>query len=184
MGKNGGKEGEEAPADGGQAATRRISGAANYREISSAASDSVNASETKSEGNNVNSKRLSKLQRWILTKAGDGIERGAIIEKFFKIERRYKGFYTDPCMRPRELRIFERKFNAANASLTRALKPLESRGLVGLIRKRKYVKKAKVTDEGKKAIEAHDGVKKKEDHELEAAGDRICEVEVTGTKDA
>lgn len=105
--------------------------------------------ESKYESQKVNLNRLSKLSRWILLHTGDGIERGQIVEGFYKLERRYCNWYTDPCFTPKEKRDYERRYHRAQPVVTRTLKRLEQLGLVQLLRQACYVKKVRLTGEGK-----------------------------------
>ncbi|TKJ38331.1 MAG: hypothetical protein CEE38_06120 [Planctomycetes bacterium B3_Pla] len=96
----------------------------------------------------VNTDRLSKLACWILQNTGDGIERGEIVARFYGLERLYCHFYVDPCFGPKQRREHERKFRYAQPRVTMALKRLENRGLIRLIRHGKYVKRIRLTEEG------------------------------------
>ena len=109
-------------------------------------------SERESGGRKV-IQRLSRLQEFILSRALEGIPRGVIAAEYFGLERRYKGFWTDPCFSAREKRAYEERYRRAQPAITRALRRLEARGLVELGRHRRYVKNVRVTAEGKKAAE-------------------------------
>ena len=108
-------------------------------------------SEVNSGSQKVNRKRLSRLMSNILAHVDgdDGIERGELVASLYNVERRYCGHWTDPCMRPKELREYERRYRRAQPTITRALKKLESRGLVRLIRHQRYVKKVILTAHGR-----------------------------------
>jgi hypothetical protein len=97
----------------------------------------------------VNLKRISKLSCWILQNTGDGIERGEIVARFYKLPRLYCKFYVDPCFGPKQQREHDRKFRYAQPRVTMALKRLEKRGLIQLIRHGKYVKRICLTEKGK-----------------------------------
>ena len=112
-------------------------------------------SASKYEGRKVNQKHLSKLMRDILgcIDSADGIERGQLVASLYGLERRYCGHWTDPCMRPKELREYERLYRKKQPVITRTLCRLAKRGLVRLIRHGKYIKKIELTSEAKKAVE-------------------------------
>jgi len=97
----------------------------------------------------LNHNHLSPLMEFILLNAGDGIERGQIVEKFYGLERRYCGWYTDPCFTPKEKRDYEHRYRRIQPVVTRALNRLAVRGLVQLIRRGLYVKEIRLTSEGK-----------------------------------
>jgi len=97
----------------------------------------------------VNLKRISKLSCWILQNTGDGIERGEIVARFYKLPRLYCKFYVDPCFGPKQQREHDRKFRYAQPRVTMALNRLEKRGLIQLIRHGKYVKRICLTENGK-----------------------------------
>ena len=109
--------------------------------------------EPKYESQKVNTQvlsRLSELSRWILANVGDGIRRDEIVEAYFGIERLYCSFYIDPCYSIRERRHRQRRCQDVQPRLSMALKRIEQRGLVQLIRHRRYVKKVLLTNEGKR----------------------------------
>ena len=62
----------------------------------------------KQRGRKVNGISLSDLACWILLNAGNGIDRADIVARYFDIERLYRGFYVDPCFRPKERRRHDR----------------------------------------------------------------------------
>jgi len=109
-------------------------------------------SELKLATTKVNAKglnRLSKLVKWILANAGDGIRRGEIVEGYFGIERLYCGFYVDPCYSIRAKRHRQRRCRRVHPQLSMTLKRMEKRGLVQLIRHGQYVKSVCLTTRGK-----------------------------------
>jgi hypothetical protein len=93
--------------------------------------------------------RLSSLMKWIVINAGDGIDRGEIVSQYFHLERRYCGFFTDPCMKGKEKRDYETRYRRVQPALSRSLLRLQQRGLVELIRHRRYVKEIRLTAMGK-----------------------------------
>ncbi len=106
----------------------------------------------KCESRKVN--RLSKLGKYILTKAGAGIDRADLVCGFYGFGRRYCGFYTDPCMNKTEQAAFNQKFRSAQASTSKALARLEKAGLVELVRPDgKNVKRVRLTEAGKEVIQ-------------------------------
>ena len=111
------------------------------------------ASERESGGRRLN-RQLSDLQEFIVLRALEGIERGVIAEEYFGLERRYKGFWTDPCFSLREKQAYEQRYRRAQPAISRALRTLEACGLVELLRHRRYVKKVRATAQGKKVAEA------------------------------
>ena len=108
---------------------------------------------TKCQRQKVKRNRFSELSQWILLNIGDGMERGKIIEAYFKIERLYCGWYVDPCFTPKEKRNRDRKYMNAQPLITMTLKRLEQRGFVQLIRHGQYVKEIRLTTEGKAIAE-------------------------------
>lgn len=105
--------------------------------------------ESKYETQKVNPSRLSKLARWILLNASDGIERGQITGGFFEIERLYCGWYVDPCYGPKERLDRTCKNSKAQSLTTKTLCRLEQLGLVRLVRRKRYVKAVELTQRGK-----------------------------------
>ena len=105
----------------------------------------------------VNQKHLSKLMRSVLGSidSADGtIERGELVAAHYDVGgRRYCGFYVDPCYTKPQNRKYNRCYKRAQPAITRCLKKLESRGLVNLLRHGRYIKKIKITAEGKMLIE-------------------------------
>jgi len=97
----------------------------------------------------VNRKRLSSLMVEILLCIGDGIERGVLVKHVFGLERRYCGYFSDPCLRGKQKRDYEDRYRRAQPVVTRTLKRMEKRGLVQLIRHSKYVKQVSLTEEGR-----------------------------------
>ncbi len=111
-------------------------------------------SETKCSSQKVNRNRLSKLMMAILNYVDgtDGVERGELVQYVFGLERRYCGYYSDPCMPPREKREYERRYRRAQPVVSRCLRRLESKGLVHLIRHGRYVKAVALTSDGMAAV--------------------------------
>jgi len=101
----------------------------------------------------VNRNSLSELMKFILCHIGDGIERGEIVEKYYGLERRYCGYYTDPCMYPKELRDYEHLYRKKQPVITKTLSRLEKRGLVQLIRQNQYVKRISLTKKGRTVVQ-------------------------------
>jgi len=97
----------------------------------------------------VNQKHLSPLMKFILLHAGDGIEQGTVIERFYHLERRYCGYDADLCLRGKQKREYERRYRRAQPALSRALRRLQKRGLVNLVKHSSYVKEVFLTVEGK-----------------------------------
>lgn len=87
--------------------------------------------------------------RFILLNADGGIQRGEIIERFYGLERRYSGYYADPCLRGKQKYRYENRYRRAQPSISKALRRLEKRDLVRLIRRGKYVKRIHLTENGK-----------------------------------
>lgn len=106
-------------------------------------------SELKYENKKVSQNHISALMKFILLSAGGGIQRGEITEKFYGLERRYCGHYTDPCLRRKEKIRYEYQYRRAQPATSKVLKRLERRGLVRLIRHGKYVKEVCLTEKGK-----------------------------------
>lgn len=100
-------------------------------------------------GHNVSRKHLSPLMVRVLLDVGDGIERGELLEKLYRLPRRYCGFDADLCLRGGERQDHERRYHRAQPVLTRSLSRLEKRGLVRLIRRGRYVKGVTLTEEGR-----------------------------------
>lgn len=98
----------------------------------------------------VSHKRLSRLMRAVLSyiDIDKGVERGEIVECIFGLQRRYCGYFTDPCMSLNEKRKYEHRYRRAQPVLTRCLRKLENRGLVRLIRHGRYVKRISLTPQG------------------------------------
>ena len=101
----------------------------------------------------VNTIFLSDLARWILLHTGDGIDRAEIVQKFYGLERLYRGWYVDPCFTAKEIFEHERLNRHAQPRVSMTLKRLEKRGFVRLIRRRRYVKKVLLTAQGKTVVE-------------------------------
>jgi DNA-binding transcriptional ArsR family regulator len=107
------------------------------------------SSKSNYEGQKVNRKHLSGLMKFILVNTGDGADRGEIFSNYYGLERRYCGYFTDPCMKKNELREYERLYHDKQPVFSKALKRLEEKGLVSLIRHGSYVKRIQLTAEGK-----------------------------------
>jgi hypothetical protein len=54
-------------------------------------------SEVKYESQKI-SQKFSVPMRFILLNTGDEIQHGEITERFYCLERRYRRYYTDPCL--------------------------------------------------------------------------------------
>jgi len=106
-------------------------------------------SQSKYENRKVSRNHLSALMRFILLNAYGGIPRGEITERFYGLERRYSGYYTDPCLRGKQKSLYESRYRRAQSSISKALRRLEKRGLVRLIRRGQYVKRVYLTEKGR-----------------------------------
>ena len=106
-------------------------------------------SQSKYENRKVGRNHLSALMRFILLNADGGIQRGEITERFYGLDRRYSGYYTDPCLRVKQKSRYENRYRRAQPSISKALRRLEKRGLVRLIRRNKYVKSVHLTKKGR-----------------------------------
>ena len=104
--------------------------------------------ESKYKGQKVNQKGLSQLMKFILVNIGDGADRGEIFSHYYGLERRYCSFYTDPCLRGKELRDYEKLYCKKQPVFSKALKRLAEKGLIQLIRHGRYVKEIQLTQEG------------------------------------
>lgn len=93
--------------------------------------------------------RLSPLARWILQHAGAGLARSEIAQEFYGLEPFYSGGYADPCLGPQEKRERQAKCRRAQPAITKALKRLESVGLVELVCRNRYVKAVRLTQRGR-----------------------------------
>jgi len=100
------------------------------------------------EKQKLSQKHLSSLMKFILLNADGGIQRGEIIERFYGLERRYCGYYSDPCLRGKQKSHYERQYRRAQPAISKALRRLEKRGLVRLIRRGRYVKEVCLTEKG------------------------------------
>jgi hypothetical protein len=100
------------------------------------------------EGQKVNRRHLSALMKFILVNVGDGVDRGEIFSRYYCLERRYRGYYTDPCMCGKELREYERLYHNKQPVFSKTLKRLEEKSLVLLIKHGSYVKRIQLTPEG------------------------------------
>jgi hypothetical protein len=106
-------------------------------------------SETKYEVQKVANMRFTPLASWILGHTDNGIDRGQIAEGYFGLERRYRGYFTDPCFRPTEKRRYEAEYKKAQPRITKTLKRVETLGLVHLVRQHSYVKRVTLTQRGR-----------------------------------
>jgi len=104
--------------------------------------------ETKYSGQKVNHNHLSPLMKFVLLNAADGFERGELVEKFYRLERRYCGYDADLCLRGKQKRDYECRYRRSQPVVSRTLKRLEKRGLVNLIKRRNYIKKICLTQKG------------------------------------
>ena len=86
--------------------------------------------------------------KFVLMNAGDGVDRAEIVAQYYGLDRRYCGYYTDPCYSRRKQHQFDVRSRRAQAAVTKSLDRLEERGLVELIRCRQYVKKVRLTQSG------------------------------------
>lgn len=115
----------------------------------------------------VNTNRLSKLVCWILQNTGDdGIDRADVVAQYFGVDRLYCGFYVDPCFGPTERRWHDRRYRHGQPRVTMALKRLENRGLIRLVRRGKYVKRIRLTEIGEtisNALDTSDNSKRSND---------------------
>ena len=106
-------------------------------------------SQSKYENRKVSRNHLSALMRFILLNADGGIQRGEITERFYGLERRYLGYFADPCLRGKQKSRYENRYRRAQPSISKALRKLEKRGLIRLIRRDKNVKHVHLTEKGK-----------------------------------
>ena len=102
-------------------------------------------SQSKYENRKVSRNHLSALMTFILLNADGGIPRGKITERFYGLDRRYSGYYADPCLRGKQKSRYENRYRRAQPSISRRL---EKRGLVRLIRRARYVKEVCLTEKG------------------------------------
>jgi len=105
-------------------------------------------SEAKYESQKLSQNHLSALMRFILLNADGGIQRGEIVEKFHGLERRYCGWFTDPCFSPKQEKDYECRYNRVQPVVSRTLRRLQRCGFVQLIRHGKYVKELRTTPGG------------------------------------
>ena len=104
--------------------------------------------ESKYEKQKLSQNHLSPLMKFILLNAVGGIQRGEIAEKFYELERRYCGHYTDPCLRGKHKSDYEHQYRRAQPAISKALRRLEKRGLIRLVRHGRYVKEVHLTQKG------------------------------------
>ncbi len=105
---------------------------------------------------NVNQNHISCLMRDILAfiDGSECVDRGELVVAHYDVGgRRYCGFYVDPCYTKPQNRKYNRCYKRAQPAITRCSKKLEGRGLVNLLRHGRYIKKIKITAEGKMLIE-------------------------------
>lgn len=114
------------------------------------------------ERRNVNRRQLSRLMRFILVHADNGIDRAEIVARFYQIPKRYCGYYTDPCWSAKRKREYERQYRRAQPTVTRTLKRIERRRLIELVRRGKYVKQIRLTAAGKLLVKTLDQVSMKD----------------------
>jgi DNA-binding transcriptional ArsR family regulator len=105
-------------------------------------------SQSKYENQKVSRKHLSPLMKCILFNSDGGIQRGEIVERVYGLERRYSGYYTDSCLRGKQKSHYARQYRRAQPAISKALRRLEERGLVRLIRRGRYVKEIRLTEKG------------------------------------
>jgi len=106
------------------------------------------SSEQKYESQKVSRNRLSNLMKFILVNVGDGADRGEIFSLYYELERRYCRFYNELCMRGKTLREYETLYRSKQPVFTKALKRLEEKGLVKLLKHGHCVKGIGLTPEG------------------------------------
>ncbi len=114
--------------------------------------------------------RLSGLQERILAHADSGLERGEIAQGEYELERRYRGFYTDPYMSRAGKKSHEVRYRRCQPAITKSLRRLETRGLIKLIRKGPYVKALELTDSGRKLVQEIGGIHERARESSAAAG--------------
>ena len=105
-------------------------------------------SELKYEKQKVSQKHLSALMIFILCNTDGKTERGDIVEGFYGLDRRYCGYYTDPCLRGKQKSCYELRYRRAQSAISKALRRLNERGLICLIRRGRYVKEVCLTEDG------------------------------------
>ncbi len=110
-------------------------------------------SESKYERPKLSQNHLSALMRFILLNTGTGMQRGEIAEQYYDLERRYCGCYIDNCLHGKQKIHYERHYRRAQPAISKALKRLQKRGLIRLIRHGRNVKEVFLTIEGKEVKE-------------------------------
>ena len=115
-----------------------------------------------SGGRKVSGKQLSQLQKFILAHAVNGIERGEIVAEHYGLERRYRGYYADPCFRGKAKHDFNARYRRVQPVVTRSLKRLAERGLVQLVRRGHCVKEIITTVEGRNLLRTISAARPKE----------------------
>jgi len=114
--------------------------------------------ELKYETQKLSHKHLSALMRFILLNAGSGFQRSEITERFYGLERRYFGYYVDNFLHGRQKINYERRYQRAQPAISKALRRLEKRGLVQLVRHGPYVKEIFLTEKGKFTAQTLNGI--------------------------
>ena len=104
--------------------------------------------ETNYESQKVSLNRLSSLMAFILVNVGDGADRGEIFSRYYGLERRYCGWNVDACLRGKELREYQKLYCEKQPVFTKALKRLEERGFIKLLKHGHCVKGMVLTPEG------------------------------------
>lgn len=124
------------------------------------------APKSKYEEQKVSQNHLSALMKCILLSAGGGLPRGEITAKFYKLERRYLGrCYVDACLRGRQKKDYDRRYRRAQPAISKALRRLEQRGLVRLVRYGKHVKIVCLTEKGQAMAKELSQVDNADQHE-------------------
>jgi hypothetical protein len=108
-------------------------------------------SESKCKAQKVANVQLTTLASWVIQHTDGAIDRGEIAAGFFGLERRYCGYFTDPCFSSKKRQEYEKEYRRAQPRITRTLKRLETLGLVHLTRQNSYVKQMRLTNKGKEA---------------------------------
>ena len=114
--------------------------------------ESVMRSRAKYESRKVANIRLTALGCWILEHAEGGLDRGEIVAGFFGLERRYRGYFTDPCFSSKQKNAYELAYRRAQPHITKVLMRLETLGLIHLTRKHSYVKYISLTQKGEEIL--------------------------------
>jgi len=117
--------------------------------VPSTGKDRDRPSEAKTRPQKVSRGALSAIMKSILVCIGSCMERGSLVESLYGLERRYRGWYTDPCFGEKEKQAYEQTYARIQPVVTRSLNRMEKRGLVTLMRHGRYVKWIALTDKGK-----------------------------------